>query len=254
MLFEDRVRAGSFGADAHRYDRARPSYPPALIDDLLTGNPRMVLDVGCGTGIASRLLLDRGAQVLGVEPDPRMAALARAHGLVVEETLFEQWEPGSRRFDLLISAQAWHWIDPATGAAKAAAVLHPGGRIGLFWNVAHHPPELKKRLDEVYAHLAPGLEKYSVLLGNTDNRFDASTEALRSTGVFTNVEVKTFAHAREYTTEQWLDQLPTHSDHQALPPDRRQLLLNAVADVINEAGGRFKMSYDTVLVSVTRNS
>jgi SAM-dependent methyltransferase len=66
----------------------------------------MVLDVGCGTGIASRLSVDRGCQVIGVEPDPRMAAVGRRHGLIVEEAAFEQWEPGSRRFDLLVSAQA----------------------------------------------------------------------------------------------------------------------------------------------------
>jgi len=59
------------------------------IDDLLTSSPHTVLDVGCGTGIASRLLVDRGCQLLGVEPDPQMAALARARHLVVEEAVFE---------------------------------------------------------------------------------------------------------------------------------------------------------------------
>lgn len=61
VLYQDRDRAGSFGEDAKQYDRARPGYPASLIDDLFAGNPHVVLDVGCGTDIAGRLLVDRGA-------------------------------------------------------------------------------------------------------------------------------------------------------------------------------------------------
>jgi SAM-dependent methyltransferase len=254
VLYQDRDRAGSFGQDAEQYDRARPGYPASLIDDLLTGNPRMVLDVGCGTGIASRLLVDRGCQLIGVEPDPRMAAVGRTHGLVVEEAAFEQWEPGERRFDLLVSAQAWHWVDHRAGSAKAAAVLRPSARIGLFWNVGHPPRELKERLDEVYSRLAPGFGKSSALLGNASDRFEATADALRSTGAFANIAVKVFTQSRKYTTKQWLDQLPSLSDHRSLPPDQRRLLLEAVGDVIDDEGGRFVMSYESVLVSGTRTS
>ena len=75
MLFEERHRAESFGGVAELYDRARPSYPPALIEELLSDGPRQVLDVGCGTGIAGALLAMRGCEVLGVEVDERMARL-----------------------------------------------------------------------------------------------------------------------------------------------------------------------------------
>ncbi len=64
---EDRGRALSFGGVAALYDRARPSYPAALIDDLMAWEPREVLDVGCGTGKAARLVAERGCDVLGVE-------------------------------------------------------------------------------------------------------------------------------------------------------------------------------------------
>ena len=73
-LFGDRRRANSFGDDAEQYDRVRPSYPSALIDHLITERPATVLDVGCGTGITSRLLEARGCDVLGLEPDARMAS------------------------------------------------------------------------------------------------------------------------------------------------------------------------------------
>lgn len=92
MLHEDRRRAGSFGEDAEQYDRARPSYPAVLVDDLLSEGAHDVLDVGCGTGKVARLFLARGCDVLGVEPDERMAAVARRHGVVVEIATFEEWD------------------------------------------------------------------------------------------------------------------------------------------------------------------
>jgi SAM-dependent methyltransferase len=128
FLFGDRRRASSFGDDAEQYDRVRPSYPSALIDQLMTERPATVLDVGCGTGITSRLFEARGCDVLGLEPDARMASVARRQGTAVEGGTFEHWDAGSRRFDLLIAGQAWHWVDPHLGASKAAEVLHPGGR------------------------------------------------------------------------------------------------------------------------------
>ena len=139
-LHKDRRRASSFGDDPEAYDRVRPPYPAALIDVLVAEQPRTVLDVGCGTGIVARLLIARGCDVLGLEPDARMADVARRHGVVVEAGTIEEWDAGDRHFDLLTAGQAWHWVDPDPGAAKAAQVLRPGGRIGLFWNQAHPDP------------------------------------------------------------------------------------------------------------------
>lgn len=84
MLYEDRERAESFGETAALYDRARPGYPVELIDLLVCEGAPRVLDVGAGTGIASALLAARGCDVLGVELDRRMAAVAEARGITVE--------------------------------------------------------------------------------------------------------------------------------------------------------------------------
>jgi len=129
--------------------RSRPSYPSALIDRLMSDRPAHVLDVGCGTGKAARLMAARGCDVLGVEPDGQMAAVAQAHGIRVEVATFEAWDPAGRRFDLVMSAQAWHWIDPAVGPKKAASLLSAGGSLALFGNRGQLDPAVQAAMREV---------------------------------------------------------------------------------------------------------
>ncbi|MER6002826.1 methyltransferase domain-containing protein [Nonomuraea angiospora] len=112
---------------ALQYDRYRPESPDELIDELTAGHPTRVLDVGCGTGKVARTLAGRGLAVLGVEVDERMANVARGHGVEVEVAPFETWDDAGRRFDLMTCGDAWHWIDPDAGIAKAARVLATGG-------------------------------------------------------------------------------------------------------------------------------
>jgi SAM-dependent methyltransferase len=67
--------------------------------------------------------------------------LARRSGVEVEVATLEAWDPASRSFDAVIARQAWHWVDAAMGATKAAQVLRPWGRLAAFWNVGQPPPE-----------------------------------------------------------------------------------------------------------------
>lgn len=257
MLFQDRSRAEAFGAVADLYDRVRPSYPPELFDALLDagppgGRPLEVLDVGCGTGIASALLTARGCSVLGVEIDPRMASVARTKGLTVEEAQFESWDDAGRRFDLLVCAQAWHWIDPGIGVEQAVRVLRPGGQIGLFWNLGDPSPAARELLAPVYSELEPELENYSMVLGRQSGRDRDAVLALNGSDRFDEVRVREFPWRRTYTKTEWLAFLRTHSDHAVLPGPRLERLLRAVGDAIDELGGSFEVEYEATLTSGRR--
>ena len=249
MLFEDRSRAESFGDVADAYDRARPSYPPELLDGLLGDGAHTALDVGCGTGIVAALLAARGCDVLGVEVDERMAEVARTKGVAVEVGAFEDWDDRSRRFELLTCGQAWHWIDPRVGALKAADVLMPGGRIGCFWNLGEPPADFREVMRPVYRRLAPELEGRSVALGHFTDRLEVAERELTASGRFEDVELCRFPWSKTYTTAEWIDVVGTHSDHHALVGPRLDALLDAVGSELNSLGGSFEMAYRTMLVT-----
>ncbi|MEQ7011186.1 class I SAM-dependent methyltransferase [Actinopolymorpha sp. B17G11] len=251
-------RSRLFDQEAERYDRYRPTYPDALIDDLLGSKPEglHVLDVGCGTGIASRLMAGRGAKVLGVEVAPRMAEIARGHGIDVEVGPFEDWEPAGRTFDRVVSAQAWHWLDRAVATAKAASVLRPGGRLCLIWNAGSHPDDLADALAEVYASVLPP-RVHTVFTGyaanrSTDRRSGLTPEAIAAVPDFDVPTEKWFPWTQTYLRDHWLEQLLSRSDHTALDPAVQERLFEGIGAAIDDFGGSFAMNFETVLITATR--
>jgi SAM-dependent methyltransferase len=246
-LHADRDRAESFGSGADVYDRARPGYPDALIDDLLAGDPKLALDIGCGTGKAARPLASRGVQVLGVEPDARMAAIARDHEIDVEIGRFEDWDPAGRSFDLVVSGQAWHWVDPVIGPAKVLEVLRSGGLMSTFWNVATLAPDVRTDLDAVYERLAPEVDPYSVVRGCGRVVRPEAPVAFELPG-FAPLEYGRYEWEQLYSREAWVELIATHSDHGMLPEATRRPLLAAVGDVIDLHAGEVTASYITYAV------
>ena len=246
-IHTNRLRAESFGAAALRYDRARPSYPPALIDDLVADHPRIALDVGCGTGKAARLLAERGVQVIGVEVDERMAEVARSHGIEVETGGFETWDARGRRFDLIVSGQAWHWIDPEIGAAMAASLLRQGGLLATFWNFSELDPDVSRRVDAAYERVETRFgDRSPIRVGGAGPHSVAPNVAfLDATGLFASVEQRTYHWDKTYTTGDWLDLMQTHSDHITLPPAQLAALLAAVGETLDAAGGVAQAHYTT---------
>lgn len=248
----NRTRAESFGSRAEQYDRARPDYPPELFDDLVDDEVRSVLDVGCGTGKAARAYIQRGCDVLGVEVDPRMADVARRHGVSVEVARFEEWNDNGRRFDLVSCAQAWHWIDPDLGYAQMAAVLRSDGRAATFWNLMVVDQEPRSAMSEVYERLAPELAGETGLLRGVHRPPELASNFVDWPEWFVADEVRSIDRSIRYSTDEWLDQIPTHSDHGTFDPSRLRVLLDGLRVTIDGLGGVVPVTMRTVIASAVR--
>jgi SAM-dependent methyltransferase len=258
QLHQARQAAESFGTDPERYDRTRPRYPQALIDRIAAAIPgRDVLDVGIGTGVSASPFQAAGYRVLGIEADPRMAAFAREKGFTVEQARFEDWDPAGRMFDAITAGMTWHWIDPQAGAAKAAQVLSPRGLLALFWNVHRPPPELAQAFAEIYQRVLPdtpfataprdSVAGYSQLL-------DTVAAGIKATSAFIDIERLRFDWERRYTTEEWLDQVPTFGGHSTFPPEKLDAILSGMSAAIEENGSSFKMRYAALALIAHRSA
>ncbi|MEU5846773.1 class I SAM-dependent methyltransferase [Saccharopolyspora shandongensis] len=252
--------AESFGVDAKRYDQARPHYPDALVERIVAASPGPdVLDVGCGTGIEARQFQAAGCAVLGVDPDARMAEFARRTGVEVEVATFEAWDPAGRTFDAVVAGQAWHWVDPVAGAAKAARVLRPGGRLAVFAHVFEPPPPVAEAFAAAYQRVAPdsplALHARSAKPAKDayQTMFATAFDGIRQSGEFGEPDQWRFDWEQRYTREEWLNLLPTTGALTRLPPDQLAEVLNAVGTAIDEIGGGFTMEYTTMAATAARS-
>ncbi|MGH3439505.1 MAG: class I SAM-dependent methyltransferase, partial [Sciscionella sp.] len=238
-------------------DRTRPRYPATLVERIVVASPGPdVVDVGCGTAVAARQFQAAECRVLGVEPDARMAEFARRSGVEVEVATFEAWDPAGRTFDAVVAGTSWHWVDPVAGAAKAAHVLRPGGRLAVFGHAFQPPPEVTAALAAVYQRVVPdspfNLRPLKQALDAYQGLYAKFADRIVEVGGFGDLEHWRFDWEQSYTRDQWLDQMPTHGGLTQLPPDKLVVVLESVGAAIDAMGGSFTMPYATVAVTATR--
>ncbi|MCA0158543.1 class I SAM-dependent methyltransferase [Tsukamurella sp. M9C] len=245
-LHEDRRRALSFGAIADDYDRLRPRYSDVTLDAIATGGT--ALDVGAGTGILARQLRDRGLDVLAVEPDGAMAAVARESGVPAEVATFEEWDARGRTFDLVTFGQSWHWVDAETAVPRLAGLLNPGGRVVLLWNklrpTAPSNDDLRAASEDyvnVEAAGAGTAHDQMFAMAELRGRFEAA-------GFTVTEREDSWTETQE--KDRWLDLVFTYSGHSTLPDDRRVALRAALAEVIGD--GDVELAAGTIALIAER--
>ena len=239
----ERVQGLTFGEVADEYDRFRPSYPDALIGAILDylaeapSNSRThALEVGAGTGKATRLLAAAGLEIEAVEPDPDMATvLARRTtaypDVNVVVSTFEAYEP-TAAFDLLFSAQAWHWTDESTRWQRAAAALRPGGTIALFGNYDWFPDSaIREAFHQAHAEHAPSIdwreEPY-----DSEHLWDRLWGSELKEQAFNDQRAEMFTAIRTHSRRDYLGFLATHSPYRMLTDHARQRMFDVLAEVL----------------------
>lgn len=240
MTDRERLRT-TFGEDAARYHRARPTYPPPLFERL--HGPR-ILEIGPGTGQATLPLTALG-EVTAVELNPGLAEIARSHAPAARVVVadFDVWPPPSEPFDLVVSATAFHWLDPETRMARCAAALRPGGALAV---ISTH-------------HVAGGTERFFVDVQECYERWDPATPPnLRlspaseipyefdESPFFGEPEFHRHEWDQAYGTEEYVDLLLTYSNHIALP-GRDRLVADIRQLIDTRYGGRIVKRYLTQL-------
>jgi SAM-dependent methyltransferase len=224
----------SFDTVAELYERARPTYPDELVDDLVAAiGGRRVLEIGSGTGKLTRSLVARDLDVTCIEPGANLAAVARrvVPDARIVEARFEDWVPDGSH-DGVCCATAWHWLDADVAAPKVHSLLPAGGVLAVIGT--HHvcPPghdPFFREIQRVYASFGDGIDD---LPDVGDIRHDDAI-ALRATGLF-DVEDRSYLRVIEYDAETYIEVLKTYSGHIVMTDEQRVTLFDAVREIVGD--------------------
>ncbi|NYI06743.1 class I SAM-dependent methyltransferase [Allostreptomyces psammosilenae] len=246
-------------------DRVRPGYPEELFDDLVALLPGdRVVEVGAGTGGATARLVARGVRPCCVEPDPRMVEVLTERlgalpggrpggGVLVRESTFEEWsarDPGG--WDALVSAQAWHWTNPATRWARAARVLRRGGLLALLWNVERwgERPE-HAVVDRVLARY--GEAPLAVAARVSPEARGWPAREIAALPEFDGPRVRGYRWSRWWQAREFAAYRSVTPAFRAMPERRREALVaDIAAALLEENGGRLRLDWDTHLFLARR--
>ncbi len=243
----------TFGADAERYDRARPGYPAQLFADMAElariGPGCRVLAIGVGTGQATIPLAERGCQLTGVELSAELAAVAQRKlapfpDVRIVVAAFEDWPLPVEPFDAVVSATAFHWIDSAVRVTKAADALRLGGALATIdtQHVAGGTADFFVDVQDCYERWDPATPA-GLRLSRADD-IPSNSEELDRSGRFGPRRLRRYEWEVAYSTAEYRDLLRTYSGHIALDPAARDGLLDCIGELIDSRyGGRITKRY-----------
>jgi SAM-dependent methyltransferase len=236
----DEHRRTSFDRNAALYDAARPGYHPGVLDELrahVAGTH--VLEVGAGTGKATELLARGGYTVTAVEPGAQLCAILRAKALPdlqVVQARFEDFH--AHDFDLVLAAQAWHWM-PQDKFARAAAAAPA---LAILRN--EHAPFDRADLDAIYDRHFPPRARPGDEVAASRAEYTAEIAA---SGLYGAPTIAELPWTERYSTARYLELLSTYSDHAVLPPATRDPLFADIAAAIDRRGGAIEIPYVTLV-------
>jgi len=247
-------RSMIFDQIAEQYDTYRPAYPEPLIEAIIdrTGidGGSSLLEIGSGTGKATRMLAERGFQVHCIEPGANLIRVAERHlerypRVTFENTTLEKWEISENTFDVVFSASAFHWVSKETGYSRVDRALKEGGYLALFWNNSDNShTDLCIEINRVYDRCVPEMQRDH---NSAQYHIQQREDELKGCGLFDYLMTARYPWQRRYTTEQYIGMLNTHSSHLSLPEEKRKCLYQGIEEVIDRHAGVMVKSYLAVL-------
>ncbi|MDD2804139.1 MAG: class I SAM-dependent methyltransferase [Elusimicrobiales bacterium] len=256
---QDKELKTSFNSVADLYDTHRPGYPAEMIEETIrfSGIPQSgsILEIGCGTGQATKPFAERGYALTCLDPGPDTAAKARQKfsqcpAVTVITATFEDWlPPQGQYYDLVIAATSFHWVAPCVRFTKSAQVLRPGGTLALLYN-SHVSKDSGFFLDAqaIYDRIVPGLRAKK-----TKPSEPAPAEA--GMELFEKPVLKHYEWEKQFSAKDYVSHLATFSDHISLPEAQREDLFRELAALINgKYDGKVSKSYKSELVLYAKPS
>jgi SAM-dependent methyltransferase len=238
-----------FDDDADAYDRTRPVCPAAVFDDIVElaglGPTSHVLEIGPGTGQATRPLAERKIAVTAVELGPGLADRAAANVAAFEKvkvlnTSFEAFEPAGARFDAVFACNSFHWIDPDVRYVKAADLLRPDGHLVVLstpWVVPDDADRFWWDVQDDWEAATAG--RYDPANQHPD-RFNLPLTGLAESGLFADAVIRRTRFDLEFETEGYVTNLRTQSGYKELARPVQRALTDRIRQRIDERGGRIR--------------
>jgi SAM-dependent methyltransferase len=236
-------RARSFGVVAETYERFRPDYPDRLADEVLAyaGRPvRTALEIGAGTGKATRVFARRGIAVTASDPDPAMLAELRRHvpsGVTTVRAAFEEL-PLDAAYDLVYAAASLHWTRPERRWERMAALLHPGGVVASFGGQTRlSDADLEEAVGEARSPYLADDDVPSPDRTPTDSAMQWPATELVDSRLFTDVRQSTIERRRTVPAPEYVGYLSTVSAYLQLSGVVRQQAFDRILEVLPERVG-----------------
>ena len=219
----------SFGTIAEDDDGRRPQAPQEAVDWLVPQGCEVAVDVGAGTGLFTRALVGRTAQVIAVEPDARMRKVlaARSPGIRVIEGRGESIPLPDASADAVFVSSAWHWIDDERAIPEIGRVLRDGGRFGLIWTSRDREVDWVRNLDRL-----PGQDPSEA--ESADRIRQRLDVVLPEPPIFHDIARETFRFVRTMTVEDAVAMVGTYSRVIVASPDDRTRRLAQVRAGLEE--------------------
>lgn len=234
-------RSMSFGAVAAAYERFRPGYPAELFDTVMRYARRPIrtaLEIGAGTGKATRLFAERGVTVTATEPDAAMLAELRKHvpaNVITVRAGFEDLHL-TETYALVYAAAALHWTSPEGRWSRMAALLEPDGVFASFGGQFHLADPAVEQA--VRAARAPFLENDGVAPPDgtpAGHHMQWPGTELQRSEWFTDVQQSVIERRWTMLTRDYVGHLSTISAYLQLPPSQQQQIYGRIMQILPES-------------------